>query len=381
MINFQYRYPNLDENEFVPFSCDKPELIGVLEINKLGYFRKKNNPKKYPISYHGKYPRVFIKINGKEYSFTVHKCLAQTFIINPDPKKYTQVHHKDGNPLNFSLNNLEWITVKDHAKITRSSHSQYEPFIAFIKLDPVTLFEIERINKYDLSAHQRASIYRSIKNSSIYKGHLWKVVNSEVENYYNNFSIKERKGEIWKITSDPMVAVSNLGVVWRKDKLYPTLGTKLHISNDNLGNPIYYRYINLKDRGLVGIHVLVAENFLRPIISGEMVDHKNRNTELNSVTNLTVGSGRDNQMNPNTQRLRCKKIGCYDFYGKLIKIFSSVTEANLHNSGNSRGGNISKCALEKNLISAYGYLWAYQDGTQDEVIKRKLDLLAKKNEK
>lgn len=52
------------------------------------------------------YKIVSLMNNGKVYSRTIHKLLAQAFIPNPD--NLPCINHKDGNKLNNSLDNLEW---------------------------------------------------------------------------------------------------------------------------------------------------------------------------------------------------------------------------------------------------------------------------------
>lgn len=51
---------------------------------------------------------------GSVKTIRLHKALAETFI--PNPNGYSIVHHKDENPSNFSLNNLEWVTSQLNTK-------------------------------------------------------------------------------------------------------------------------------------------------------------------------------------------------------------------------------------------------------------------------
>ena len=58
------------------------------------------------------YYRVSFSINRKRKQFYVHRLIAEYFI--PNPNNLPQVNHIDGNKLNNSLDNLEWVTVQDN---------------------------------------------------------------------------------------------------------------------------------------------------------------------------------------------------------------------------------------------------------------------------
>lgn len=49
---------------------------------------------------------------GEIYNYAKHRLLAEYFIPNPQNKPV--VHHKDGNPLNNNLDNLEWTTYQEN---------------------------------------------------------------------------------------------------------------------------------------------------------------------------------------------------------------------------------------------------------------------------
>lgn len=58
----------------------------------------------------GGYLFVVLCSNGKCKQITVHRLVSETFIPNPD--NLPIINHKDENPLNNCVNNLEWCSVK-----------------------------------------------------------------------------------------------------------------------------------------------------------------------------------------------------------------------------------------------------------------------------
>lgn len=68
----------------------------------------------------GDYLSVILDSRGANYSTRIHRLVAETFIGNI-PTGY-HVHHKDGNKQNNDVDNLEILSIKDHA---RETHEMY----------------------------------------------------------------------------------------------------------------------------------------------------------------------------------------------------------------------------------------------------------------
>lgn len=54
------------------------------------------------------YQQVYLPVDGKQKWFYVHRLVAEAFI--PNPENLPQVNHKDENPQNNKVENLEWCT-------------------------------------------------------------------------------------------------------------------------------------------------------------------------------------------------------------------------------------------------------------------------------
>lgn len=95
---------------------------GLYEVNNLGEVRslKRNGNRHFGIGTYGgivlkqisngKYMRVSLCKDGNEKNHTIHRLVAEAFIDNPD--NLPMVNHKDENPFNNKVENLEWCDAK-----------------------------------------------------------------------------------------------------------------------------------------------------------------------------------------------------------------------------------------------------------------------------
>lgn len=60
------------------------------------------------------YLQVSLCVNSKSKSIKIHRLLAIAFI--PNPNNLPCINHIDGNPLNNSLQNLEWCTIRHNVQ-------------------------------------------------------------------------------------------------------------------------------------------------------------------------------------------------------------------------------------------------------------------------
>jgi len=58
------------------------------------------------------YKVVTLRVGGKDKLFYVHRLVAGIYI--PNPNNLPEVNHKDRNPANNHVNNLEWVTASEN---------------------------------------------------------------------------------------------------------------------------------------------------------------------------------------------------------------------------------------------------------------------------
>ena len=99
---------------------DIQEYEGLYQISNYGRVKslrdnKGNYREKIIKSRPSKNGYIIINLskNGKAKTFKIHRLVSIHFIPNPENKP--QVNHKDGNKLNNSVSNLEWVTASENS--------------------------------------------------------------------------------------------------------------------------------------------------------------------------------------------------------------------------------------------------------------------------
>ena len=92
---------------------------GLYQVSNLGninsFKRYKNGKLLLPKSDKDGYKEIGIRdIRGKRIFKRVHRLVARSFL--PNPNNYKFVNHKDNDPSNNNVNNLEWCTIEYNNK-------------------------------------------------------------------------------------------------------------------------------------------------------------------------------------------------------------------------------------------------------------------------
>lgn len=111
----------------IPGFENKYQISNFGNVKSVNYLNTKKPRVLVPIKHHLGYLLVHLGFNKIKM---VHTLVAESFIPNPEGKKY--VNHIDGNKQNNNVRNLEWVTSKEnmnHAIRTglRNPHKNNHP--------------------------------------------------------------------------------------------------------------------------------------------------------------------------------------------------------------------------------------------------------------
>ena len=127
------------------------------------------------------YKTISLMKNGKMYTKTLHRLLANTFI--PNPNNLPCINHIDGNILNNSLDNLEWCTY---------GHNEKEAYRLGLKKSRIKPKKVIKLSK-DLKILKIYDSLNSVKKDNYSVGNIGEVCNHNRKTAY---------GYVWRYADE-----------------------------------------------------------------------------------------------------------------------------------------------------------------------------------
>ncbi len=122
------------------------------EINKLGQIRSVQTKRIIKPQYRttGVGYITVVANNGKRHYPTIERLVAETFLVNENPIKYSSIKHIDGDLANCSVDNLIWAEDDDlkslHIVETQEKPEEYYFFYPLIEF-PDSMYEINKMGQ------------------------------------------------------------------------------------------------------------------------------------------------------------------------------------------------------------------------------------------
>lgn len=130
------------------------------------------------------YLRVSLYKDNKQKTFFVHRLVAMAFL--PNPNNYSIINHKDENPLNNNVDNLEWCTqeynVNYGTAIERRIQKESKPIIMCDKEthEPIQEFPSIKEAMRSLGQISDGNIHKVLRGDrNMAHGYWWKYKEDE----------------------------------------------------------------------------------------------------------------------------------------------------------------------------------------------------------
>lgn len=148
------------------------------------------------------YELVITHVDGKQKGYTVHRLVAEAFL--PNENNYPVINHKDENPLNNNVNNLEWcsssynntyndIHIKNGIKRRgRPAHNKMKTTKKYENKEVLMLTKnneiIKIFNTVSEASHYISELYGDKQATALSK--IWNVIHNKAKTYL---------GYIWRM--------------------------------------------------------------------------------------------------------------------------------------------------------------------------------------
>lgn len=140
-------------------------------------FKHKKDGKLLKLIKQKNYLYVALSKNCKESRRLVHRLVAEAFIPNPD--NLSEVNHKDENPMNNCVENLEWCTSKYNANYGTRNKRRAKP-IQCVETGKIYWGAREMERQLGIKHN---SIAKAIRNGTRAGGYHWRYVDLEGGEY------------------------------------------------------------------------------------------------------------------------------------------------------------------------------------------------------
>ena len=292
-----------------------------------------------------------------------HRLISFIFIPNPNPDKFNIVNHKDLSRTNFSKENLEWCDAKWNSK--RENQKEYSYGTLYERSSDGKRFTSADLAKEYKNKQANSAVLGAIGTGKTYHGSVWKVVDLSLEDYLSRHPLTDT----WiKHPTLNDVYINSCGVIKIKNK----------IAVGNKHECLYYS-INIGGR-IYKTHRLVIEAALgRELTDREVVDHiipVSKEDINNEISNLRIGTQKDNLNNEHTRNKWIKKgpVKKFSLFGDFIEEYKTLDTALESNKEVKRYTLLRATEIGSGaLISAGNFLWCFEG--EENRIKERLDFI------
>lgn len=128
--------------------------------------KKRKGWKKLKPQKRGKYLKVTLSVDNVKHQKQLHRLVAEAFI--PNPFNLPEVNHKDENPLNCCVDNLEWCTAEYNSNYgTRNKRIRETQLNDPSKSNTVDVFTTSGVFIGNFASESEAARYLNVYTSRV----------------------------------------------------------------------------------------------------------------------------------------------------------------------------------------------------------------------